>query len=174
MNDSVEKRGFKVNIGKTKVMVFERGESTTERNILVEGEKVEQMKEFVYLGSLFTNDGKHYINIERGVNAGNKVNGALFAILNSKIVSRQARLTIYSGVLIPTLMYGGESWVWQKKNASRINAMEIRSLRSICGASREDRCRNNNVRERCGLKKNVVIRVVKGYVVAVWPSGKEE
>ncbi|GBP38947.1 hypothetical protein EVAR_95697_1 [Eumeta japonica] len=57
MNDSVNKRGMKVNVSKSKVMVFERGVSKTECDILIEGEKVEQVKEFAYLGSLFTNDG---------------------------------------------------------------------------------------------------------------------
>ncbi|GBP79593.1 hypothetical protein EVAR_64265_1 [Eumeta japonica] len=80
MNDAVKKRGIKVNIGKTKVMVFERGESMTECDIVIEGEKVGQVKELVYLGSLFTNDGKHDRDMERKVNAGNKVNGDLLAI----------------------------------------------------------------------------------------------
>ncbi|GBP84055.1 hypothetical protein EVAR_67654_1 [Eumeta japonica] len=56
-------------------------------------------------------------------------------------------------------MYGSESWVWQKKKESRINEVEMRSLRSMCGVSRKDRCRNSDVRERCGLKKVVVTRV---------------
>ncbi|GBP27409.1 hypothetical protein EVAR_17109_1 [Eumeta japonica] len=53
--DSVKKRGMKVNVDKTKVMVFEGGEITSECEIFI-GEKVEQVEEFVYLGSLFTND----------------------------------------------------------------------------------------------------------------------
>ncbi|GBP23514.1 hypothetical protein EVAR_12794_1 [Eumeta japonica] len=106
VNDFVKKRGMIVNIGKTKVMVFERGESSTDCDILIEALKVEQVKEFVYLGSLFTNDGKHDRDIEGRMNAGNKVNGALLAIMNSKSVSRKARLVIHNGVLIPTLMYG--------------------------------------------------------------------
>ncbi|GBP65818.1 hypothetical protein EVAR_52947_1 [Eumeta japonica] len=42
--------------GRHEVMVLEMGESTTEYDILIEGEKVKQVKEFVYLGSPFTND----------------------------------------------------------------------------------------------------------------------
>ncbi|GBP58008.1 hypothetical protein EVAR_32939_1 [Eumeta japonica] len=72
INDTVKKRGAKVNVGETKVMVFERVESTTECNILREGEKVEQVKEFVYLDGLFTSDGKYDRGIERKVNAGNE------------------------------------------------------------------------------------------------------
>ncbi|GBP68052.1 hypothetical protein EVAR_104012_1 [Eumeta japonica] len=112
----------------TKVMVFEGGESTTECDILIEGEKVEQVKEFVYFGSLFTNDGEHDTGIERRVNAENK---------------------------IPILTCGSENWVWQKKNGSRISAVEMRSLRSLCGVSRKDRCRNSDVRQRSGLKEDV-------------------
>ncbi|GBP17261.1 hypothetical protein EVAR_17753_1 [Eumeta japonica] len=123
------------------------------------GDKVEQLQEFVYLGSLLTSDGKHDRNIERRVNAGNKVNGALLATVNIKRVSRQARLAIRSGVLILTLMYDSVSWVWQKKNGSSINAVEMRSLRSMFGVSRKDRRRNNDVREWCGLKGDIAIKV---------------
>ncbi|GBP49512.1 hypothetical protein EVAR_45488_1 [Eumeta japonica] len=125
-------------------MVFERGESTTECDILTEGEKVEQVKRFVYLGNLFINNGKHDRGIERRVNARNKVNEALLAMMNSKSVSRQVPF-----VLILTLMYGSQSWVWQKKNESRTNTVEMRLLRSVCGVSRKGRCRNSGVIERC-------------------------
>ncbi|GBP46935.1 hypothetical protein EVAR_30967_1 [Eumeta japonica] len=47
MNDSVKKKVMKVNFGKTKMMVFEVGESTTECDIRIEGEKVEQVEVFV-------------------------------------------------------------------------------------------------------------------------------
>ncbi|GBP06518.1 hypothetical protein EVAR_4635_1 [Eumeta japonica] len=86
MNDSVKKRSMKVNFGKTKVTVFERGEGMTECDILGE-------------------------DIERRVNAGNKLNGALLAIMNSKSVSRQAHLTIYNEVLILTLTSNSETSV---------------------------------------------------------------
>ncbi|GBP13892.1 hypothetical protein EVAR_10462_1 [Eumeta japonica] len=88
MNDSVKKRGMKVNVCKTKVIVFKKGESTTECDILIEGENIEQVKE---LGSLFTNYSKHDRDIERGVNAGNKANGALLAFMNIKSVSHDKR-----------------------------------------------------------------------------------
>ncbi|GBP50095.1 hypothetical protein EVAR_17356_1 [Eumeta japonica] len=52
--------------------------------------------------------------------------------------------------------------MWQKKNGSGINAVEKRSVRSMCGVSRKDRCRNSDVRERCGLKEGEVTRVESG------------
>ncbi|GBP58696.1 hypothetical protein EVAR_97099_1 [Eumeta japonica] len=93
------------------------------------------------------------------VSAGNKENGALLVNMNSKSVLQEARLAIQNEVLIPTLTYGNESWVWQKKNESRISAVEMRSLRSMCEVSRKDICRNSDVKERCGFKEDVVTRV---------------
>ncbi|GBP79791.1 hypothetical protein EVAR_99314_1 [Eumeta japonica] len=52
--------------------------------------------------------------------------------------------------------------VWQKKDESRIKAAEMRSLRSTCGVSLKGRCRNSDVKERCGLKKDAAIRVEEG------------
>ncbi|GBP81946.1 hypothetical protein EVAR_26459_1 [Eumeta japonica] len=65
-------------------------------------------------------------------------------------------------VLIPTPIYGSGDLVWQKKNESRINEMEMRSLRSASGVSLEHRFRNSDVRERGGLKEDVMDRVEKG------------
>ncbi|GBP84181.1 hypothetical protein EVAR_61374_1 [Eumeta japonica] len=57
--------------------------------------------------------------------------------MNNKNVSQQARLAIHGRVPIPTVMYSGENWLWQKKNESGINAVEMRLLRSTCGVPRK-------------------------------------
>ncbi|GBP10785.1 hypothetical protein EVAR_6332_1 [Eumeta japonica] len=127
---------MKVNVDKTKVMVFERGESTTECDILIEGEKVEQVTEFVYLGSLFANDAKHDRDIERRMNTGNKLNEALFAIMNNKSVSRQGRLAIHNVVLCMLVKAGMCCWY-----VECLGKIEV------------------DVTERCGLREDVVTRV---------------
>jgi hypothetical protein len=53
----------------------------------------------------------------------------------------------WSEVLLPTLMYGSESWVWQEKHTSRVNAVEMRVLRSMIGVKLSDRVRNDVIRE---------------------------
>ncbi|GBP24043.1 hypothetical protein EVAR_10144_1 [Eumeta japonica] len=113
------------------------------------------------LQKLSTSDGRHGGDIDRRVIAGNIVNGTLLAIMNSKSGSRQARFVIHNGVLIPMLMYGSESWVWQKKNKNRINPMEMRSLRTIYRVSLKNRYRDSDVRKRWSLKEDVRTRVEK-------------
>ena len=101
-------------------------------------------------------------DIERRVKAGNMVNDALHSFMSSRKVSQRARLAVHRGVLVSTLMYGSESWVWQKKHESRINAVEMRALRSMIGVKLSDRVRNSVIRERCGVNEDVVTKIEKG------------
>ncbi|XP_026317751.1 uncharacterized protein LOC113228612 [Hyposmocoma kahamanoa] len=133
MNESFRKRGMKINAEKTKVMIFERNENVTVCNIKIQGMIIDQVNEFVYLGSVFTRDGKFDEDIERRVRKGNAVNGAISGVMGSNILSQKAYMSIHNALLVPTLTFGSESWVWQKKDESRINAVEMRYLRKICG-----------------------------------------
>ncbi|GBP73755.1 hypothetical protein EVAR_46895_1 [Eumeta japonica] len=62
---------------------------------------------------------------------------------------------------VPT-SHGPESWVWQKQNNNRIDAVEVRSLRSMCGVFLKDRCGNSDIMGLYGLKEDVASRVEKG------------
>ncbi|GBP05338.1 hypothetical protein EVAR_76770_1 [Eumeta japonica] len=53
-----------------------------------------------------------------------------------------------------------------EENESWINTTKMRSQRSTCGVTRKDRCRNSDVRERCGLKKDVI--KIEGAILVIW------
>ena len=61
------------------------------------------------------------------------MNGTIIrTILTMQSMSKNARLAVHNGVLEPTLMYGSECWVQQKRHESRVNTVEMRSL---CGVT---------------------------------------
>ncbi|GBP34096.1 hypothetical protein EVAR_28229_1 [Eumeta japonica] len=97
------------------------------------------------------------------VNTRNEVNATLFCVINGNELSLQARLDVYNGIVVPSLIYRRGRWARQKKNGSRINEVEMRPLRSMCGVSSKDRFRNRDVREQCGWKEDVVTRVEKDF-----------
>ena len=47
----------------------------------------------------------------------------------------------------------------QKKHESKINAVEMRALRSMCGVKLTDRVRNNVIRDKCGLKDDIMTKI---------------
>ena len=73
-------------------------------------------------------------------------------VYESREISREAKVTVFEAVAIPTLMCGCEVWVLTEKEKSRLQATEMRMLRKIAGVSRLDRVRNETVRERLRLK----------------------
>ena len=82
-------KGMKVNARKTKVIVFERNQEITECNVMIKGKRVEQVAEFVYLGSLFTRNEKYDGDIEMRVTAANCVNGALYSFMSGQSVLKR-------------------------------------------------------------------------------------
>ena len=162
MKDDCKLRGLQLNAKKTKVMVFEREETRASVRITVDDVVLEQVDEIVYLGCAFSRDGRYTADIERRATFGNSVNGALGKFLSSKTVSKRAQLAIHNAVLVPTLTYGSESWVWKSAHESRINAVEMRALRKICGVTLADRVENKAIRQRAGVKESVGVKVRKG------------
>ena len=148
-------------MNKTKVLVFERDEDVSLCDVKINDVSVEQMNEFVYLGSMFTRDGKIDADVERRVNGGNKVNGGIHEVVTNQSMFEKARMAVQNGELVPILMYGCQCWVWQAKHESRSNAEEMRSLRSMCGVILNERLRNEAIRECCGVKEDAVTKIEK-------------
>ena len=86
------------------------------------------------------------MDAEWRIAAGNRVNGALAALLRRRNVSTPARLAVHNAVLVPTLLYCSQTWVLHKKYERKINTVEMRSLRRICGVSLADPIRNKERR----------------------------
>ena len=85
----------------------------------------EQANEVVYLGSMFSRDARYEMEVERRIAAGNRVNGALAALMRRRNVSTAARLAVHNAVLVPTLLYGSETWILQKKIERKMTAVEM-------------------------------------------------
>ena len=126
---------------------------------MVEGECLEQVNEYVYLGSLFSRDGRCDKEMERRKIAGSRVSGALRPLVRSKNVSLQAKKLMHNAILLPSITYGSETWTWLKKDESSINAVEMRSLRRMCGKKLTDRVRNEDIRNECEINESIVTRM---------------
>ena len=88
---------------------------------------LEHVNEVVYLGSMFSRNGRHEMDAERLIAAGNRVNGAFTALTRRRNVSTSTRLALHNSVLVTTLLYGSETWVLDKKKKERkMNAVEMR------------------------------------------------
>ena len=165
-SDVCSRRKLKVNAGKSKVMVFERkvreridfenpyrlvSEVPLETAVEMNGMVMEEVREFKYLGSVFSKHGTVEAEVRERAMQGRKVVGAVGSVMKGRCVSMDVKRGIRDSVLLPTLTYGGETWNWNAGDESRIRSVEMSYLRTACGLSRQMRIRNEEVYERFGM-----------------------
>ena len=109
VKEEIEKVGIKLNIQKTKIMVS--GPITSWE---VDGETVETVSDFNFLGSIITADGDCSHEIERCLLLGRKVMTNLDSILKSRDITLPTKVHLVKAMVFPVVMYGCESWTVKK------------------------------------------------------------
>ena len=64
--------------------------------------------------------------------------------------------------MVPTAFYGAETWNMEAAERRILNVMEMRCLRSMCGITRMDQVRNEEVRRRTGVIRELADRAEQG------------
>ena len=120
MKEESEKVGLKLNIQKTKIMA---SSSTTSWQI--DGETVETVADFIFLGSKITANGGCSHEIKRCLLLGRKVMTNLDSILKSRDITLPTKVCLVKAMVFPVVMYGCESWSIKKAECRRIDAFEL-------------------------------------------------
>src|SRR5574341_983011 len=115
-----EKVGLKVNIQKTKIMAS--GPITSWQ---IDGETVETVADFSFLGSKITADGDCSHEIKRRLLLGRKVMTNLDGIFKSRDITLPTKVRLVEAMVFPVVMYGYESWTVKKAEHPRIDAFEL-------------------------------------------------
>ena len=115
-----EKVGLKLNIQKTKVMAS--GPLTSWQ---IDGETVETMGDFIFLGSKITTDCDCSHEIKRRLLLGRKVMSILDSIFKSRDITLPTKFCLVKTMVFPAVMYGCESWTVKKAERGRIDAFEL-------------------------------------------------
>ena len=111
-----EKAGLKLNIQKTKIMA-----SGPIPSWQIDGEAMETVTNFIFLGSKITVDGDCSHEIKRLLLLERKA----MTNLDSRDIILPARVYIVNAMVFPVVMYGCESWTIKKAELQRINAFEL-------------------------------------------------
>ena len=97
----------------------------------IEGEKVEAVKDFIFLGSKITEDVGCSHDIKRCLLLGRKVMTNLDSILKSRDIILPKKVHLVKAMVFPAVMYGCESWTIKKAECRRIDAFELLCWRKL-------------------------------------------
>ena len=70
----------------------------------------------------------------------------------------KAKKCLYEGVIVPTALYGAEAWSMRSSERRKVNVLEIKCLRSLVGVPRMERVRNEELRGRAGIERELASR----------------
>ena len=120
VKEKSDKVGLKLNIHKTKIMA-----SSPTTSWQIDGEIMETLRDFIFLGSKITADGYCSHEIKRCLLLGRKVMTNLDSILKSRGIILPRKVHLVKAMVFPVVMYGWESWTTRKAEHQRIDAFEL-------------------------------------------------
>ena len=126
VKEESEKVGLKLNIQKTKITVS--GFITSWQ---IDGETMETVTDFTFLGSKITADGDCCHEIKRHLLLGRKVMTNLDSIFKSRDITLPTKVHLVKAMVFPVVIYGCESWTVKKAECRRIDAFELRCWRRL-------------------------------------------
>ena len=117
----------------------------------IDGETMEIMTDFIFLGSKITADDDSSDEIKRRVLLGSKAMTNLDSISNSRDITLLTKVHIFKAMVFPVVVYGFESWTIKKAKHWRIYAFELWYWRRLLRIPWTDRRSNHSI-----LKKSVL------------------
>ena len=151
VKEESEKVGLKLNIQKMQIMAS--GPITSWQ---IDGETVETVSDFIFLGSKITADGDCSHEIKRCSLLGRKVMTNLDSIFKSRDITLPINVRLVKAMVFPVVMYGCESWTIKKAERQRIDAFELwcwrRLLRVPWTARRSNQSILKEISPDCSLE----------------------
>ena len=152
-----QKWGLKINPNKCAILSPEQ-----DTEIKVDGKNVSKVDEFIFLGSIVPDLES---DVKRRISPASQAFGRLKkTIWTSRSISRNLIVRLYRALILLIAIYGSEAWTTREKEMDTLLVFEMKCLRTILGATRRDRLRNDDIRQRLGLMMNIRHAVVSQHL----------
>ena len=122
VKEESENVGLKLNIQKIKIMVS--GPITSWQ---IDGETMETVRDFIFLGCKITADGDCSHEIKRHLTLGRKATTNLDSIFKSRDITLPTKINLVKAMVFPVVIYGCESWIIKKAECRTIDALELKT-----------------------------------------------
>ena len=160
VNDAGKELNLRLNVKKTKIMVA-GAVPEEEHNIMIDGENVEQVDRFKYLGSTKTANANCSNDIKSRIAIAKKRMIDLQVIWNDTNLSIQLKMKLVKTLVWSALLYGAESWTLFKADVNRIMAAEMWFFwRRMLNINWKQKRTNANVLLELGTERQLLGKVI--------------
>ena len=152
-------------------MVFSKSSSIPTCQIKVHGKPLEQVNSFVYLGSVFTSDGRCEKEVKRRIGIAKTAYTSMKKVFCGRNISMPVRLRLLKCYIWSTMLYGCETWTLSKGMMKNLEAAEHWFLRRMLRIPWTDKISTCEVFRRAGVGKGLMQDMIRrqmtflGYVI---------
>ena len=159
LNNTAKRYDMKINVKKTKTMLVSRKEGKSVQ-IKIDGQLVEQMRKFKYLGSIVSEDGRCLeevkVRIGMAKDAFKKRHELMTRNMNISIRKKMVKTLIW-----PVALYGCETWTLRNEESRRLNAFEMWVWRRMMSISWKEKKTNEEVLHIVKEERELVETIIK-------------
>jgi hypothetical protein len=139
LSREADRVGLVVSPDKTKYMRFSASPSRRSmKGATINGVTCEGLAEFIYMGTLISNDNSVQNEIQRRILAGNGTYFAATSLFRNRLLSRATKIRLYKTLIRPVVTYGAETWKMTKKEEEALLIFERKIFRRIYGPKYKD------------------------------------
>nr|AOE48155.1 hypothetical protein [Eumigus monticolus] len=148
-SSAYKKIGLKLNTNKTQILYQPApGQGLRNINVTIDGVRLQEVNTFPYLGSILSSSANIDSEIQHRINCA----GASFARLRSRVFDNRdlnvaTKILVYNSVVVPTLLYGSETWTCYRRHLKKLEQYHQRCLRRILRVTWQDRRTNTSILE---------------------------
>ena len=137
VEEATQRWGLTISVKKTKTLIANNKKACGPyQQVVLRGEGVEQVNEFVYLGSLLDETGTCSKDIARRIGMGAGKFRQLESLWKSPGVRLKTKLSIYRATVLSTVLYGSECWSCTDREYDALDTFNTRRLRAMIGKNK--------------------------------------
>ena len=139
----------------------------------IDGETVETVSDFIFLGSKITTDGDRSHKIKRHLLLGRKVMTNLDSIFKSRDITLPTKVHLVKAMVFPVVMYGCDSWIIKRAELRRIDAFELWCWRRLLWVPWTSRRSNQSILKEISPELFIGRTDAEAKTPLLWPKCKE-
>jgi hypothetical protein len=159
LTTTAKKYDMKVNVKKTKTMLVSKGTGGTV-NIVIDGQVVEQVKKFKYLGAMISEDGRCETEVKVRIGMAKDAFNKRRELLRRNM-SLRVKKSIVKTVVWSVALYGCETWALKKDEIRRLEALEMWIWRRMERVSWKDKKTNEEVLNAVGEQRSIIETIIR-------------
>ena len=158
--------GLEVSADKTKYMIMSRDQNAGRiHSVRMDNSTFERVEEFKYFGTTLTNQNAIQEEIKSRLRSGNACYYSVQDLLSSRLLSKNLKIKMYRTLILPVVLYGGETSSLTLREERRLRVFDNKLLRRIFGPGRDevtgDWMRLNNKEINVLYCSPNIVRVIK-------------